>query len=273
MGDTAKRLGSVSERKVRGEKSALSDTETPSPPLRSGGPGPVRSPAWAADPALAPIDADALARDPADVAPDLLGRYLIRLVGGETMAVRLVEVEAYRGPLDPGSHAYRGPTARNRVMFGPVGRAYVYFTYGNHHMLNVVCHPPGMPGAVLLRGAEPVWGVEAMARLRRSGRRVAAAPAAGPDAVARARFVRWLLAGPARLAAALGVDGADYGREMVAPWPEGCERAFLLTRGEPPAPSRIATSGRIGLSRGAELRLRFYLPDSPGVSPARPTHP
>jgi DNA-3-methyladenine glycosylase len=184
------------------------------------------------------------------------------------MAVRLVEVEAYRGADDPGSHAHRGRTERNRAMFGPVGHAYVYFTYGNHHMLNVVCHRPGEAGAVLLRGAEPVAGVEAMAARRRARPRAAVPPTAATD---DARFVRWLLAGPARLAAALAVDASDDGRDMVGP--ERGVRAFALFRGRPPSPSAVAVSGRIGLApgRGRELALRFYESDSAGVSPARAT--
>lgn len=186
--------------------------------------------------------------------------------------VRLVEVEAYMGDIDPGSHAYRGPTPRNRVMFGEAGRAYVYFTYGNHFMLNVVAGGEGQAAAVLLRGAEPVVGLEAMARLRSAGRRPARPPVRGDaDAPARA-YVRWLLGGPARLAAALGVDRRDYGLDMVGPaaWPPPEGRAFRLAVGIPPPPEDVRVGERIGLRRGGDLPLRFYVAGSAGVSPGRP---
>ncbi|KIX78693.1 3-methyladenine DNA glycosylase, partial [Streptomyces sp. MBRL 601] len=101
-----------------------------------------------------------------EVAPELLGRLLVRTTEAGPVELRLTEVEAYAGPTDPGSHAYRGRTARNDVMFGPPGHVYVYFTYGMWHCVNLVCGQDGDPGAVLLRAGEVVRGAE-LARPRR----------------------------------------------------------------------------------------------------------
>ncbi len=185
------------------------------------------------------------ARDPRVVAPDLLGM----LVRHDDRALRLVEVEAYCGVDDPGSHAHRGPTPRTEVMFGPPGHLYVYFSYGMHWCANVVCGPVGRAGAVLLRAGEPVAGLDAIR---------AARPAARRD--------RDLASGPARLCQALGIDGGFGGIDLVR-----AERGIdLATDGWAPdvAP---ATSVRVGLSpaRGADLPWRWYLPGHPHVS-ARP---
>jgi len=210
-----------------------------------------------------------------DVARALLGRYLVRWRDGRCAVVRLVEVEAYRGAQDPGSHAFRGPTPRNRVMFGEAGHAYVYFTYGNHFMLNLVCGPAGRAGAVLLRGAEPIRGMTALGAWRAARTRAVPPPAPARDGEPASRaYVRWLLAGPARLAAALAIDAADYGRWMCAGGADaGDGRRLLLTAGEPAADAGVQVSGRIGLRHGADLPLRFYVGGSPGVSPARPDLP
>ena len=164
--------------------------------------------------------------DPRQVAPALLGRILVTVADGVVTGGRIVETEAYLGSDDPGSHAAtRGITARNAVMYGPPGHAYVYFTYGNHHMLNVVCCPRGTAGAVLIRALEPTIGLEIMS-VRRPGR--------PPSEYTN---------GPGKLAAALGIDLADNGVRLN----DG--RIWLY---DAPAPDsdRIATSGRIGLSAG-----------------------
>lgn len=186
------------------------------------------------------------ARPTVEVARDLLGKIIVSRIGGVVAAGRIVEVEAYLGRDDPGSHAStRGITKRNAVMYGPPGSAYVYFTYGNHHMLNLVTEPDGVAGAVLIRAIEPVVGVETMCQ-RRGGRE-------GPD----------LTNGPGKVASALGVTLEHNGARLSAAGPLCCYDA--------PRPLEpVRTSGRIGLSRGHDAELRFYLEGNPFVSKARP---
>lgn len=155
-------------------------------------------------------------------APALLGCILVR---GDLRA-RIVETEAYRTPDDPGCHAHRGQTPRNRAMFGEPGMAYIYFTYGNHWMLNVSAHPDGIAAAVLIRAAEPLDGLDIF-RSRRP----------------KARSDRDLLSGPGKLAAAFDVDARLYGIDLLAPSSE--------LRIEPgPPPSAVAIGTRIGLTPG-----------------------
>ena len=187
------------------------------------------------------------ARDSRTVAPELLGKLVVHDdPDAGRVAVRLVEVEAYAGSDDPGSHAYRGPTPRNTVMFGPAGHLYVYFTYGMHFCVNVVCGAPGSASAVLLRGAAPVDGLD-LIRARR--------PAARRD--------RDLCSGPARLAQALGLVREHDGLDLV----KGPLR--LLDDGVAP-PARLGVSARIGLAdgKGEEHPWRWYVPDDPNVSRA-----
>lgn len=134
-----------------------------------------------------------------EVARDLLGRHLVRTTPDGPITLRITEVEAYDGPNDPGSHAYRGPTARNGVMFGPPGHVYVYFTYGMWHCMNLVCGPDGTASAVLLRAGEIVEGAESARKRRLS-----------------ARNDKELAKGPARLATALDVDRALDGTDACA---------------------------------------------------------
>ena len=172
--------------------------------------------------------------DPLEVAPRLLNAVLTH--GG--VSVRLTEVEAYAGADDPGSHAHRGPTDRNAVMFGAPGHLYVYFVYGMHYCANLVTGPAGEAGAVLLRAGEVVGGIE-VARERR--------PESSERDLAR---------GPARLCRALGIDLGDNG--VLAD----------LMPGEPPA--RISTGPRVGLRHAAERPWRFWVSDDPTVSTYRP---
>lgn len=159
--------------------------------------------------------------------------------------MRVTEVEAYGGSEDPGSHAFRGPTPRNSAMFGPPGRAYVYFTYGMHWCLNVVTGADGSPAAVLLRAGEVVEGL-ALARTRRPG-------ASDRD----------LCRGPARLTRALGVDGACNGVDLADP------AGWLRLLPGPPVPE-VASGPRVGVGgAGADRPWRFWVPGEPTVSPYR----
>ena len=180
-------------------------------------------------------------RPPVEVAPELLGKVL--RVGRRS--VRLVEVEAYAGAEDPGSHAQRGRTDRNAAMFGPPGHLYVYFTYGMHWCANVVCGETGDAGAVLLRAGAPLRGVGAMRRDR---------PAARTDAQ--------LCSGPARLCQALGIDGTFDGRDLLA------AGVGLVDDGVPP-PEQPACGTRIGLRHGADLPWRWWVAGDPNVSRVR----
>ncbi len=195
-----------------------------------------------------------LARPVLEVAPALLG-WSLRC--GE-VTVRLTEVEAYDGQgQDPGSHAHRGRTPRNAVMFGPPGHAYVYFTYGMHWCVNVVTGPAGVATAVLLRAGAVVDGV-ALARARR--------PAARSDAE--------LARGPARLTTALGVDGTYLGVDLLDP-----AAPLRLVPGGPGGPggaadpARIRRGPRVGLSAAADRPWRFWLDGEPSVSRYRAAGP
>jgi DNA-3-methyladenine glycosylase len=199
------------------------------------------------------LDRAFLRRDPRAVAPELLGKVLVREDGeGPARVGRIVEVEAYCGTADPGSHAFRGMTPRNRTMFGPPGGLYVYFTYGMHWCANVVCGDEGQGVAVLLRALAPLAGVEAM---------FAARP--------RARRERDLCSGPAKLCQALGLDGSFDGADLVT-----ADRGVWLGDDGIPPPHHPVQTTRIGLSAGAEHRWRWCVPGDPHVSgPARLRRP
>ncbi|MEV6009096.1 DNA-3-methyladenine glycosylase [Streptomyces sp. NPDC051976] len=181
------------------------------------------------------------------IAPDLLGRTLLRDTPDGPIELRLTEVEAYDGPNDPGSHAYRGRTDRNAVMFGPPGHVYVYFTYGMWHCLNLVCGPEGAPSGVLLRGGEITAGAD-LARVHR--------PTSRKDSD--------LAQGPARLATALSVDRALNGADACTPGP------LQILTGTPPPPAAIRTGPRTGVGgQGAAHPWRYWIDGDPTVSPYR----
>jgi DNA-3-methyladenine glycosylase len=161
------------------------------------------------------------------------------------VTIRLTEVEAYAGTgEDAASHAHRGRTPRNAVMFGPAGYAYVYFTYGMHWCLNVVCGPEGLASAVLLRAGEVVDGLE-VARERR-----------------RVRNDRDLARGPARLAQALALDGRVTGTSLV----DGTGPALLTAPAEPIDPTVVRSGPRVGVTGAHDLEWRFWLADEQTVS-------
>jgi len=197
-----------------------------------------------------------LERGPLAVAPWLLNKLLVR--GGR--AGRIVEVEAYHGANDAASHAYRGPTPRTAVMFGPPGHLYVYFTYGMHWCANVVCGPDGEAAAVLIRALAPVGGLEEM-RVARP----------------KARLERDLCNGPAKLCQALGITGSDNGTDLLAAGRPGGRRrpgsgtppaeapVRLVDDGTPP-PGRPARGPRIGIREATERPWRYWVPASPYTS-------
>lgn len=158
------------------------------------------------------------------------------------MVGKIVEVEAYRGSDDPASHAYRGLTKRNVPMFGEPGHAYVYFTYGNHYCLNVTTQEPGTPGAVLIRGIEPLKGLRAM-RTRRQG-------------VADGSLTN----GPGKLTRALGIDKALNEVDMTEAGP------LFIAYGSEERGLRVGRSARIGIQRGTDRMWRFFLVGNPYVS-------
>jgi DNA-3-methyladenine glycosylase len=171
------------------------------------------------------------------------------LLTAGAVTVRLTEVEAYAGTGgDPASHAHRGRTNRNAVMFGPPGYLYVYFTYGMHWCANVVCGPSGTASAVLLRAGEVVGGVEAARERRRS-----------------ARSDRELARGPARLCQALGIDGTAYGTYLL----DASGTVVLCTPSVPPAATLIQSGPRVGVAGGHDTPWRFWLAGEPTVTSYR----
>jgi DNA-3-methyladenine glycosylase len=196
---------------------------------------------------------EVFARGAVEVAPTLLGCVIEHQTPDGLVAVVLTEVEAYHGEADPASHAYRGRTTRNAVMYGPPGHAYVYFTYGMHFCVNLVCLPDGIASAVLLRAGRVVDGLALAAARRASGRQV-------PE--------RDLARGPARLCKALGITRALDGADVCDPasplrvrWPD---RRVALD---------ISRGPRIGISAATEVPWRFWLTGDPTVSVYRPHAP
>lgn len=183
------------------------------------------------------------------VARDLLGRVVVSDGPEGRVAVRLVEVEAYAGEDDPASHAWRGPTPRTQVMYGRPGHAYVYFTYGMHWCVNLVCAQEGHAAAALLRAGEVVEG-EDLARARR-GRPVSA---------------HRLASGPANLATCLGLDGSWHGIDVVA---RGS--ALRVRPGTPVDDGDVVVGPRVGITRGVETPWRFWVAGNPCVSAHRRT--
>jgi len=190
---------------------------------------------------LRPLPRAFFDRPVAEVARDLLGRDVTH--GGVT--VRLTEVEAYRGADDLASHAYRGETRRNAVMFGPPGFVYVYFTYGMHWCMNLVCQRSGEAAAVLLRGGRVVAGLDA-ALARRPG-----------------SSERDLARGPARLCTALGIDGTLNGADLA-------RGPLRVSAGAPVPDDTVSTGPRVGVTGDAERPWRWFVTDDPTVSVYRP---
>ncbi len=193
-------------------------------------------------------------RDPRRVARSLLGKLLIRTAPDSILAGRIVETEAYLGEGDGAAHSAAGETARNAVLFGPPGLAYVYFIYGNHFCLNVSCLPDGIPGGVLFRALEPVAGVEQMAEAR------------GIEVVKhvdleKISLLRKISSGPGRLCEAFGVTRErDNGKLFVSP------RSDLQLGDDGHRVRAVTVTPRIGIVKSAEQPLRYFITGNSFVS-------
>jgi DNA-3-methyladenine glycosylase len=183
-------------------------------------------------------------RDPRVVARELLGKLIVRCDGRKQLAGRIVEVEAYLGAGDLAAHATAGHTARNAVIFGPPGHAYVYFIYGVHYCLNISCLPEGDAGCVLIRALEPVRGIADMANAR---------GLADLD-LTSTHVLRKLASGPGKLCEALGITRPrDNGKDMLAP------KSDLLVMSDGFRVKEVAVTPRIGITKSAEMPLRYVV--------------
>jgi len=203
---------------------------------------------------LAPLSRDFFNRDPVTVGRELLGKLLVRREGKKLLAGRIVENEAYLGKGDPAAHAYAGRTARNAVLFGAPGHAYVYFIYGNHHCLNVSCMPEGIAGCVLLRAMEPAVGIDDMAEARGLD-----LPPSPGDAQ-----LRLIASGPGRMAEALGITRMrDNGKDLTS------RASDLWFADDGYRPERVAATRRVGITKATEQPLRFVVAGNAFVSAKR----
>lgn len=182
------------------------------------------------------------------VSKEILGKYLVRRIKDNILIGKIVEVEAYLGENDPASHAYRGRTKRNDVMFWKGGHLYVYFTYGMHFCANIVTEEEGKGRAVLLRAIEPIEGIEKMKLLRKMKWRIR-------ESVMNASLTN----GPAKLCEAFGLRREQNGTDL-------CGGEIYITQGDKISKSKIASTARIGIKNGAEKKWRFYIKDNEFVS-------
>ena len=187
-------------------------------------------------------------RDPRRVCRELLGKVLVRSGPRLYLAGRIVEVEAYFGKSDGAAHSFAGRTARNAVLFGPPGFAYVYFIYGNHYCLNVSCLPDGVAGGILFRAVEPLVGVEAMAKARGL-------------ALKGGRDLRNLTSGPGRLAEAFGITrDRDNDKDLAS------AESDLFIADDGYRVKKVLTTPRIGITKAAERPWRYVIAGNPFVS-------
>jgi len=193
-------------------------------------------------------------RDPRRVARDLLGKLLVRKTPRGIIAGRIVETEAYLGKGDAAAHAAAGKTARNAVLFGPPGHAYVYFIYGNHYCLNVSCLPDGVPGGVLFRALEPVAGLEQMAEAR-------GIEVAKETDLKKSSSLKKLTSGPGRLTEALEITRErDNGKSLVS------VRSDLRMVDDGYRVRRVTVTPRIGIVKSARRPLRYFIAGNAFVS-------
>jgi DNA-3-methyladenine glycosylase len=183
------------------------------------------------------------------VAQELLGETLIYKTDEGVISGKIVETEVYLGQGDPGSHAYRGITQRNRVMFGSPGKAYIYLIYGKHHCFNIVTEKDGVAGAILIRALEPKEGIELMKKNRRID-----------------ELLSRLTNGPGKLTEALGITGSMNGVDLTG------DRLFIMSENSPrkkgrtPKDFRIITTRRLGIRKGKNLPYRYYIEGSKFIS-------
>lgn len=186
-------------------------------------------------------------RDALSVANDLLGKYFVRKINGKVLAGKIVEVEAYDGAVDEASHTFRGKTKRNEIMFEEGGFLYVYFTYGVHFCCNVVAGKKDEGKAVLIRGIEPLEGLEILAENR-----------FGKNQISEKEKLN-LTSGPGKICQAFDIARDENGLNLLG------DKIFLLKNRKIPE-ERIVTSRRIGIKKAVELPWRFYIKDNPYVS-------
>jgi DNA-3-methyladenine glycosylase len=190
-------------------------------------------------------------RDPRIVSRELLGKLIVRKAGRSTISGRIVEVEAYLGAGDLAAHSAAGNTARNAVLWGPPGHAYVYFIYGVHYCLNISCLPSGQAGGILIRALEPVSGIREMAKAREL---------ADLD-FKTARALRKLASGPGKLAEALGVTRPrDNGKDMVS------ADSDLQVADDGYKVEEVAVTPRIGITKSADMLLRYLIAGNTFIS-------
>ncbi len=203
------------------------------------------------------LKADFFNRDPRRVARALLGKLLVRKTARGIIAGRIVETEAYLGEDDAAAHSAAGRTARNSVLFGPPGLAYVYFIYGAHYCLNVSCLPDGIAGGVLFRALEPVAGIEQMVEAR-------GIELAKESDLTRISFLKKLSSGPGRMSEALEVTRArDNGKSLMS------ARSNLRLADDGYRAQRVMVTPRIGIAKAAERPLRYIIAGNPFVSGRR----
>jgi DNA-3-methyladenine glycosylase len=200
------------------------------------------------------LKAEFFNRDPRRVARELLGKLLVRNTPRGVLAGRIVETEAYLGKDDAAAHAAAGKTARNAVLFGPPGHAYVYFIYGNHYCLNVSCLPDGVPGGVLFRALEPVVGIERMAAAR-------GVEVEKEMDLRKISSLKKISSGPGRMAEALDITRKrDNGKSLIS------TRSDLRIVDDGYRVRRIMVTPRIGIVKSAEQPLRYFIAGNPFVS-------
>jgi DNA-3-methyladenine glycosylase len=187
-------------------------------------------------------------RDPRRVCRELLGKVLVRTERRKYLTARIVEVEAYLGKNDGASHSFIGRTARNAVLFGPPGHAYVYFIYGTHYCLNVSCLPDGVAGGILFRAVEPLVGIDAMAKARGL-------------ALNGTRDLRNLTSGPGRMAEAFGITRErDNGKDLTS------AKSDLFIADDAYRVKKVLATPRIGITKAAERPWRYVIAGNPFVS-------